>query len=194
VSAPADASPRTEVVAAWRDATEAGIRYYTKMGGLALALAEALVPALGELRPAVRMSPEAEGASSAPPVEPTAPTIVIEAAAGRSGLGVFMVENTTARKVSAPVGVSTFVDAGGREVRPVVKFAPDLVSLEPGDQVLVQVAAAVDDTLEPGVRYQAEISIPRLSSAAIPIVVRRRPSRARAASNGRRKQPQQKRP
>lgn len=195
LSATADASRGTELASAVRDAAEAGLRYYTRLGGLALALAETLVPAIGELRPTVRLSPDPPSTPDArspdPPGEPGGQTIVIEAAAGRSGLGVFMVENTTARKVSARVGVSAFVDAGGREVRPEVNFSPDVVSLEPGDQVLVQVAAAVDDTLEPGVRYRAEISIPRLAGAKIPVVVRRRPGTARATAKRRTKTPAQ---
>jgi hypothetical protein len=140
---------------------------------LTLDLAQTLVPALGELRPSLRLAP-------APPAEPSAAapggqTIVIEAAAGRSGLGVFMVENTTARTVSAPVGISSFADPAGNEAKPKVRFSPEVIALDPGDQVLVQVAATVDRTLDPGVRYQAEISIPQLSGTRIPLVVRRRP-------------------
>ena len=185
MSAKDEASPPTALATAWRGAAEAGLRYYTTLGGLAFELAEALVPAIRELRPTVRLSPDPPGApgpkppAQAPSGERSGQTIVIEAAAGRSGLGVFMVENTTVRKVSAPVGVSAFVDASGREVHPQVKFSPAEVTLEPGDQVLVQVAAAVDKTLEPDVRYRAEITIPRLSGTGIPIVVRRQgPARA----------------
>ena len=168
---------------AWRDAAEAGVRYYAKLGGLALELAETLVPAVGGLRPRVNVTPEppprAELLPPAPPPSepPSEQTIVIEAPAGRKGLGVFMVENTTAQPVSAPVGVSTFAAADGREATLEVAFSPEEVSLDPGDQVLVQVAAAVDASLEPDVRYRAEISIPSLSGATIPLVVRRRPSR-----------------
>ncbi len=163
-----------------RDAAEASLRYYGRMGGLALELAETLVPSLSGLRPAVVRS-------SAPPAEPASAesprgqTIVIEAAAGRNGLGVFMVENTTGRKVSGPLGVSSFADESGREVQPTVRFSPDVVSLEPGDQVLVQVVAGVDGTFEPGVRYGAEISIPELAAAGIPLVVQRRAARPRKA-------------
>lgn len=197
MSATADRSRRTELASAWRDASEAGVRYYTRLGGLALELAETLVPVIGELRPTVRLSPDPPRTPAAKPPDPPGDagrqTIVIEAAAGRSGLGVFMVENTTARRVSAPVGVSTFTDAGGREVSPAVTFSPDVISLEPGDQVLVQVAAAVNDTFEPDVRYQAEISIPRLAGAKIPLVVRRRPGTARAPAR-RAKRPASPRP
>lgn len=162
-----------------RDAAEASLRYYGRMGGLALELAEALVPSLSGLRPAVvRASPSPAPAAAE---SPRGQTIVIEAAAGRNGLGVFMVENTTGKKVSGPLGVSAFADDSGREVQPTVRFSPDVVSLEPGDQVLVQVVAGVDSTFEPGVRYGAEISIPELAAARIPLVVRRRAARPRKA-------------
>ena len=190
LSAQDDASQPTDLATAWRDAAEAGLRYYARLGGLAFELAGTVVPAIRELRPTVSLTPEPAAAPAGKPPEQSGDrseqTIVIEAPAGRSGLGVFMVENTTQRKVSAPVGVSAFVDEAGREVHPVVKFSPAEVTLEPGDQVLVQVAAAVDAALEPDVRYRAEITIPRLSRTGIPIVVRRRPGPARAASTSRR--------
>lgn len=189
LSPAAAATPRTDLGAAWRDAAGAGLRYYGQLGRLTLRLAEELVPALGELRPALRLAPEEPAAARAdapvPAAAPAAQTIVIEATAGRSGLGVFMVENTTASQVSAPVGVSAFADAEGRVVQPKVRFSPEVVTLDPGDQVLVQVAATVDGTLEPGVRYRAEISVPRLSGATIPIVVRRRPPASRAKTAAR---------
>jgi hypothetical protein len=159
----------------WRDAAEASLRYYGRLGGLVLELAEALAPSLAGLRPTIRLSSD-PSSTTVPPIDagerPRAQTIVIEAAAGQSGVGVFMVENTTAQKVSGPIGVSPFADPSGREIRPEVTFSPDVISLEPGDQVLVQVAAAVDDSLEPGVRYGAEISIPQLSRTTIPLVLR----------------------
>jgi hypothetical protein len=164
-----------------RDAAEASLRYYGRMGGLALELAEALVPSLSGLRPEVFRSPASPEPSAALAEAPRGQTIVIEAAAGRNGLGVFMVENTTGRKVSGPLGVSAFADESGREVQPTVRFSPEVVSLEPGDQVLVQVVAGVDGTFEPGVRYGAEIRIPELTAAGIPLVVRRRAARPRKA-------------
>lgn len=172
-----DASAGTDLTEAWREAAGATLRYYGRLGGLAFALAEALAPSLSDLRPKVRLSSEApsEGAPAADSTEAShGQTIVLEAAAGKSALGVFLVENTTARKASGPLGVSAFTDSSGRVVKPSVRFSPDVVSLEQGDQVLVQVAAAIDDTLEPGVRYAAEISIPKLSGARIPLIVRRR--------------------
>jgi hypothetical protein len=104
-------------------------------------------------------------------------TILVEAEAGQSGMGVFLVENTTVEQLSIPVSVSSFHDPDGREVKPAVAFRPDLITLDPGDQQVVQVAAAVDETLEPEVRYHAFISVPGLSETQIPIVVRRRSTR-----------------
>lgn len=182
LSAKGDAALASELAEAWRDAAAASLRYYAHLGGLALALAEVFAPSLSALRPTLRMSSDPPSSTTEPADASDArheQTIVIEASAGRSGLGVFMVENTTARKVSGPVGVSSFADASGRQARPEVKFSPDVVSLEPGDQVLVQVVAAVDETLEPGVRYGAEISIPQLSGARIPLVVRRQEGKKR---------------
>ena len=53
---------------------------------------------------------------------------------------------------------------------------PATVSLAPGEQAMVRVAAELDDTLESGVRYRGEIAIPALSDRRIPIVLRRRPA------------------
>ena len=171
-----------------RDAAGASLRYYGRMGRLAFALAEAFAPSLSDLRPTVHVSSEPSSTTTKPTdsADVERPqTIVIEAAAGRGGIGVFMVENSTERRVSGPVEISPFIDASGREAQPEVRFSPDVVSLEPGDQVLVQVAAAVNDTLAPGVRYGAEIRIPQLSGATIPLVVRRpgRAKRSRASGS-----------
>src|SRR5206468_2124159 len=85
-------------------------------------------------------------------------------------------ENTTADRVSVPIAISPFRNAAGQELSPAVAFRPEAIVLDPGDQLVVQVAVAVDGTLEPEVRYRAEISVPGLSQTRIPIVVRRRAS------------------
>ena len=85
-------------------------------------------------------------------------------------------ENLTAEPVSAPISVSVFVDDKGRTVRPRLVLRPATVSLAPGEQAMVRVAAELDDTLEPGVRYRGEIAIPALSDRRIPIVLRRLPA------------------
>jgi len=128
------------------------------------------VPLVTERAPAEAPRP------ALPPAPPR--TILVEAEAGQTALGMFMVENTTREQLSIPVTVSAFHDPQGREVELPVAFRPDVIVLEPGDQLVAQVAAAIGETLEPGVRYHAEIGVPGLSATRIPIVVRRRPSAA----------------
>jgi len=167
---------------ALRAAAEAAVTYYSRLGRLTLDLVEAVAPA--DLHLSRTDDPPAPAPSPAPAPAAPAPesesTIVIEAQAGKSGLGVFMVENTTDAKVAGPVTVSAFKGPGGRTAKPDVRFAPEVVTLDPGDQVLVQVAAKVGSTLDPGVRYKADIRVPSLSGMRVPLVVRRRPGRAPA--------------
>jgi len=167
---------------ALRDAAEAAVTYYSRLGRLTLDLVEAVAPA--DLHLSRTDDPPVPAPSTAPAPAAPAPesesTIVIEAQAGKSGLGVFMVENTTDAKVAGPVTVSAFKGPGGRTAKPDVRFAPEVVTLDPGDQVLVQVAAKVGSTLDPGVRYKADIRVPSLSGMRVPLVVRRRPGRAPA--------------
>lgn len=176
LSPKADTRASTALADAFRDAAEAGIQYYARLGRLAVDLTEALLPAGVELQ---RRAPSSEP-GGVQPVE-AAPTIVLEAEAGKRGLGVFMVENTTAETVSGALTVSDFQGPSRKKVHPAVSLSPDVVSLDPGDQVLVQVAALVDETLDPGVRYRAEISVPTLSGTRIPLVVRRSPGAAPSA-------------
>jgi hypothetical protein len=160
-----------ELAAGWRDAAEAALRYWGRLGRLAYESVTVLVPGVEEVRPA----------STAPPAAPALPrTILVEAEAGEAGLGVFLLENTTQGQLSTPVSVSAFHDDAGREVHPRVAFRPEPITLDPGDQLAVQVAVAVDETLTPGVRYHAEIGVPGLSDARIPIVVRRRKRQPKA--------------
>jgi len=186
LSAQDEARLRTDLADVWRDAAEATLRYWGRLGTLALESVTALVPLVAELRP------DDAGQAAVPEGAGAARTILVEAEAGQSGMGVFLVENTTPQQLSIPVSVSSFLDPGGREVNPAVAFLPDVILLDPGDQLVVQVAAAVDETLEPDVRYHAEISVPGLSQTRIPIVVRRRASvaprpKGRAKTRGRAK-------
>jgi hypothetical protein len=162
-----------ELADMWRDAAQAGLRYWGRLGRLAFESITVLVPLVGVQQPA-------EVSSAAPPASAAlaARTILVEAETGQAGMGVFLVENVAAQRVSTRVGISPFLDPEGRGVRPAVTFRPDVIELDPGDQLIVQVAARFDDTLEPDVRYRAEISLPGLSETRIPIVLRRRPSAA----------------
>jgi hypothetical protein len=152
----------------WRDAVEAGLRYWGRLGRLAVEGVAASVPLVGELR-AGASAAAARGTEAGFPR-----TILVEAEAGQQGVGVFVVENTTAESLSIPVSVSPFVGDDGGHAQPAVTFRPEVITLDPGDQQVVQVAAAIDETLEPDVRYRAEIGVSGLSTTAIPVVVRRR--------------------
>jgi hypothetical protein len=172
LSPPDEASLQTELAEGWQAGVEAGLRYWGTLGRLAVESITALVPLVAELRPGGGAPVEIV---EAPPVPKT---ILVEAEAGQSGMGVFIVENTTPEQLSIPVSASPFHDPHGREVHPAIAFRPDVITLDPGDQQVVQVAAAVDETLEPDIRYHALISVPGLSATRIPIVLRRRPGAA----------------
>ena len=183
LSGPDDTSPQADLAGAWRDSVEAGLRYWGRLGRLTLEGAAAILPVLAELRP----DPGRPAASSASEVG-LPRTILLETEVGRSALGVFVVENTTPQQLSIPIRVSPFVAEDGRVAQPAVAFRPDVITLGPGEQLVVQVVAAIDETLEPGIRYRGEISVPELSETRIPIVVRRRRSaipRAALDRNGR---------
>lgn len=160
-----------------RDVVHAGLRYYARLGRLALRGGVLLVPALRELRPEMVPAPAAASGGAPPPsLSRGDRTVLLEAPAGKPGLGVFLVENVTSAPVSAGIAVSALSGPGGEEAPLTLRFSPNTISLDPGDQVLVQMAAVIDDGLEPGARYRAEISIPGLSGVRVPIVVRRRPA------------------
>ena len=175
--------------------------YYGRLGRIGLDLAGLLIP-IERLRDAADSLPieaiplvgvarraaagvtsgaavdsKASAADAVPIHEPQETTsILVEADGDRPGFGVFLVENLTAEPVSAPISVSVFVDDTGRTVRPRLVLRPATVSLAPGEQAMVRVAAELDDTLESGVRYRGEIAIPALSDRRIPIVLRRQPA------------------
>jgi hypothetical protein len=153
------------------DALEAGIKYYGRLGRLALEGGALLArrPIFEErtLTPAQPVT--------APPARSSQPTVLLEAAAGKAALGVFVVENVSADPVATELTVSPLEGPSGEQAESALHFAPERIALDPGDQQLVQVAAPISTSLEPGVRYHAEISIPGLSGVRVPIAVRRRP-------------------
>jgi hypothetical protein len=164
--------------------------YYGRLGRIGLDLARTLVavdglhlptgglrldatPLIDAFRKAARGGAPADSTPDAASGRAASPTLLVEGDGDRPGFGVFLVENLTAEPVSAPITVSAFVDAEGREVRPRLLLRPATVSLDPGQQAMVQLTAELDEALEPGVRYRGEIAIPALSDRRIPIVLRR---------------------
>jgi hypothetical protein len=171
---------------------DASVRYYEGIGRLTLEYWRASLTALGDLPLPKRTGTGAErpaGGGAEPNAGPTrntspslTPAMVLEAEAGAQAVGVFLVENRLPRKVSAPVVGTAFVDEKGREVRPVLRFEPEVVTLEPGEQVLVRVAALVDQSLEPETSYRGEVTVPGLTGGRVRLVLRQRRSHPEPAS------------
>jgi hypothetical protein len=180
LSAEDRSSLQTDLAGVWRDATEASLRYWGRLGRLAFESVAALVPLVAELQP------DDSGQAVLPGDGGGLRTILVEAEAGQAAVGVFLVENTTPEQLSVPVSVSTFLGPDGREVDPAVAFRPEVIVLESGDQLAVQVAVMIDETLDADVRYCGEIGVPGLSNTRIPVVVRRRVT-ATASPTGRTK-------
>ena len=111
-------------------------------------------------------------------------TMALEATAGSKAVGMFVVENSGRERISGALAVPSLADAEGREVRAKVTFDPAQVTLEPGEQTVVQASATIGRSLETGLDYRGEVSVPGLAGTSIPIVVRRLPaaSTARPAS------------
>lgn len=159
----------------WRGVVTAGLRYYGRMGSLAVDFVGALIPVLYLLPNPVRTATSSPSRTQALAGNGGA-TILIEAEAGKRGVGVFQVENRGAAAVSSPISVSAFADDSGHQVRPAISFQPKVLVLEPGQQTLVQIMATIDEGLAPNVRYSARVSLPGLSETGVPVVLRRRPS------------------
>jgi hypothetical protein len=187
----------TDLAAAARDLGAAGVLYVTAVTELTLDLAAALAaltaerarktlrgsnirfPVRASLTPSTASSPLARDTVGRPE---TQPTILIEAEAGKAGVGVLLVENRGPKRVSAVATASTVVDPSGRQMPVEISFEPHTLELAPAEQAVVQILVIVDDSLEPGIRYVATVSLPGLSDHAVPLVVRRRVSPATEAT------------
>ncbi len=184
----------------WRRALEANARYYEALGQVTTDYLKALVGVLGEVK-----LPASLGGGATRTATPSAPAreaasapsaMVLEGPAGQTAVGAFMVQNRLGQHVAAPVVTSAFLDPSGLELRPPLAFEPDVVSLDPGEQLLVRVTASIDERLAPGVGYRGEVTIPGLSGDRIALVLRRReddngkavaPPAAKAAARNRAK-------
>jgi len=158
----------------FRRALEANARYYEALGQVTTDYLKALAGVLGEVKLPTTLASRA--AAPAPPAASAAApsAMVLEAPAGHTAVGAFMVQNRLGQHVAAPVVTSAFLDPSGAEVRPALAFEPDVVSLDVGEQVLVRVTATIDERLEPGVGYRGEVTVPGLSGDRIALVLRRR--------------------
>lgn len=142
----------------------------------------AVAGAVGSLRgglPAstVRTTRPGGPRTASPEAEASAPALVLEAEAGESATGAFVVENLLSEGMSSPVVASAFVSEEGHELRPKLAFEPEVVVLAAGEQVPVRVVATIDEALETGVGYRGEVTVPGLVSRGLSVVVRRLPSK-----------------
>ena len=99
--------------------------------------------------------------------------LVLEAEAGERAEAYFVVENLLSRKVPAEIIASAVVDPDGEEVAQEMQFDPSTINLEPGERIIVQVAADIEERLEPGVGYRGNITVPGLSDEPAAVIIRR---------------------
>jgi len=165
-------------------AMDLNLRYYGRLGQVTADYVKDLIATFGDAR---RLTVDVGRAPAAAPRTPDVrpPAMVLEAEPGHSATGVFLVENQLQQEVQAQVVASGFTDSQGRSVRPAMVFDPTSVMLGPGQQLLMRVSAVITDELEPGVRYQGELTIPALRGTRIPIVLRRRSAHIAPAADDR---------
>jgi len=172
-------------------ALDANLRYTVRLSELAARGLQMLGSAVSELSSkvvtATSDSPPREEVlalpSAAPLTSPSPAALVLEGTAGSRAFGLFVVENKLQKEVSALVTVSPLVDPDGQEIPSVLRFEPGVITLAAGEQVIAKVSARITRALAAGIRYQADISIPGISGARIPIIVRRKPA-AKSPGNG----------
>jgi hypothetical protein len=170
-----------------RRAVDANLRYYEALGRLSVEYLQTLaglvddvtLPRLGGVSmsrtaPAPPAPPGPVLPRAASEAAPQAAALVLEAEHGGTATGLFMVQNTLSEKVSAPVLASPFRAEDGGEAAPKLVLDPEVVTLAPGEQMLVRVTTAIDEALAPGVSYRGELSVPGVAAKGIPLVLRRR--------------------
>jgi len=171
----------------FRRAVDAQLEYYRSVGQLSVEFARA---AFGVVRadratPTLRMPITPVILAAAEPALPAAaPVLALEAEEGSWAVGMFVVENSTGSRVSAPVELPVLADDEGRRVHGAIRFEPEVITLQPGEQTLVQIAVEVSRGLRRGVDYRGDVRVPGLTGTSIPVVVRRvAASRSRAKAS-----------
>jgi hypothetical protein len=157
----------------FRRALDLNLRYYGALGRLAADYLRDAAAAFSELG-GLTQTPSATPRSGPGQASHTGPVMVLEAEAGGTAMGVFLVENQLPHEVNAAMVSSSFTSASGRQARIPLVFDPPRVSLKPGEQILVRIQATLTEDLEPDVRYSGEITVPELRGTRIPTIIRRR--------------------
>jgi len=188
-----------EVTDVWRRGLEATVEFYSALGKLTVEYMNSLLATTSDS--VINLSPvtaetasksAVESASAPMPSQPaTVSTMVLEAPAGRKAMGVFLVENVLERVVTVSAITGPFTDDQGNEITASLEFEPPAVTLQPGEQALVKVAATIGNGMTPGDRYRGEIGVQGLPGTRIPVVIgrtaetpteSRAPGKARSAS------------
>jgi hypothetical protein len=181
-----------------RDALKANARYYESIGQLTSSWLRELADVSSGLRlprvsvdtapvsprlSVVRPSASPPESSSQPSpvsqlsqpsaVEKPAPaaTLVLEAAAGETAMGAFLVENTLGSAVSQAVEVGAFTDEEGVETVLQLTFEPSVIKLAAGEQVVVRTSVVIPEAV--GTESRATVRVAGVPGAEIPVVVRR---------------------
>ena len=182
----------------WGQSFELNMRYYRAVSNLMVDYYKELLGTYAGIastqsqpQPQVQPNPDQPAAPAGPgqarpaTATPTqAGVMVLEGESTGEALGVFLVANNLQETVTARVSASSFVNETGHTVQPTFSFDPEVISLAPGEQLVVRVTTRIPDTLEPEVRYRGEFAVPELSGTRIPIVMRRRAAAVRPESTG----------
>lgn len=171
----AEGPPLTDLV---QRAIEANVRYYDALGRITRDYWQAVFAMVRDAPSLVNQLRKSATEGSPSPSARDTPTtstasLVLEGTPGAEPSAVFMVNNHLRKTVAAPVMISPFVNASGRVIRPPIRLAPAVVTLEPGGHALVQVSVIITDELEPEVAYRGDVSVPALSDHRIPVLIRR---------------------
>jgi hypothetical protein len=156
----------------WRGMVEAYVDYCRSVGRLSVNYLQA-VSGVADGTPAAPVTVQTSGAAVR---RAGSATMALEGTAGSKAVGMFVVENSGRERISGELAVPSLTDAEGREVRAKVSFDPARVTLEPGEQTVVQASATIGRSLEAGLDYRGEVRVPGLAGTSIPIVVRRLPA------------------
>jgi hypothetical protein len=175
-----------------RDALKANARYYESIGQLTSSWLRELAdvssglrmprvsvdtapvsPRLTVVRPSASPPQSSSQPSQPSAVDKPAPaaTLVLEAAAGETAMGAFLVENTLGGAVSQAVEVGAFTDEEGVETVLELTFEPSVIKLAPGEQVVVRTSVVIPEAL--GTESRATVRVAGVPGAEIPVVVRR---------------------
>ena len=163
-----------------RRTLEAYSDYYRSVGRLTANYARAFAGTASELRP----NTPSRAQAARRPADTARTTMALEAMAGSTAVGMFVIENSGSSRVSGAIELTKLSDTDGHVVIPELNFEPERVTLEPGEQTVVQATVKIDHSLRAGVDYRGEVSVPGPPGTTVSIVVRRLASGRRPAATG----------